>query len=116
MFQIKTNKDRRKFRTRRKLKRSIDTGRLRLSVFRSGRYIYAQIIDSDNGITVAEANSKALKPAGNKTEQARAVGKALAERALAKDVRKVFFDRAGYRYHGRVKALAEGAREGGLEF
>jgi len=116
MFQIKTNKDRRKFRTRRKLKRPIDTGRLRLSVFRSSRYIYAQIIDSDKGITVVEANSKTLNPSGNKTEQAQAVGKALAERALAKDVRKVVFDRAGYRYHGRVKALADGAREGGLEF
>ncbi|MEM7738436.1 MAG: 50S ribosomal protein L18 [Deinococcota bacterium] len=116
MLQIKTNKDRRKFRTRRRLKRSVDNGRLRLSVHRSSRYIYAQIIDSDKAVTVAEANSKALKPSGTKTEQAAAVGKALAERALAKGVKRVIFDRAGYKYHGRVKALADGAREGGLEF
>jgi large subunit ribosomal protein L18 len=116
MLQIKTNKDRRKFRTRRRLERRVDNGRLRLSVYRSSRYIYAQIIDSNNGVTVAEANSKTLKPSGTKTDQATAVGQALAERALAKGVKRVVFDRAGYKYHGRVKALADGAREGGLEF
>ena len=107
---------RRKFRTRRNLRRPVETERLRLSVFRSSKYIYAQIIDDKKGVTVAEANSKSLAATGNKTEQAQAVGTALAEKAKAAGVSKVVFDRAGYRYHGRVKALAEGAREGGLEF
>ena len=107
---------RRKFRTRRNLRRPVETERLRLSVFRSSKYIYAQIIDDKKGVTVAEANSKSLAATGNKTEQAQAVGTVLAEKAKAAGVSKVVFDRAGYRYHGRVKALAEGAREGGLEF
>jgi len=94
----------------------VETGRLRLSVFRSAKHIYAQLIDPTKGHTVAEANSKSLGLSGNKTEQAAAVGKTLAERALQAGVKKVVFDRGGYRYHGRVKALAEGAREGGLEF
>ncbi len=111
-----TSKERRAFRTRRQIKRPVETDRLRLSVFRSSRYIYAQVIDDTKGHTVAEANSKALAPKGNKTEQARAVGKALAERALAAGVKRVVFDRGPYRYHGRVKALADGAREGGLDF
>jgi large subunit ribosomal protein L18 len=85
-------------------------------VFRSAKHVYAQIIDDANGVTVAEANSKSLAPTGKKTDQAKAVGAALAERALAAGIRRVVFDRGPYRYHGRVKALAEGAREGGLEF
>ena len=108
--------DRRKLRTRRRLKRQVDTGRMRLSVFRSSKYIYAQIIDPTNGHTLAEANSKSLAGNGNKTDQAKAVGQALAERAKEAGVNKVVFDRGAYRYHGRIKALAEGAREGGLEF
>src|SRR5690625_692199 len=111
-----TSTERRTFRTRNRIRRPVATDRLRLSVFRSARYIYAQIIDDERGHTVAEANSKALEVSGNKTEQAQAVGKALAERALAQGVRKVVFVRGPYRYHGRVKALADGAREGGLEF
>lgn len=111
-----TQTQRRKFRTRRKLKRPVDSGRLRLSVFRSSKYIYAQVIDDKKGVTVAEANSKSLAAKGNKSEQAKAVGLALAEKAKAAGVSKVVFDRAAYRYHGRVKALAEGAREGGLDF
>jgi large subunit ribosomal protein L18 len=87
---------------------------MRLSVFRSSRYIYAQIING--GRTLAEANSKSLGLSGNKTEQARAVGKAVAERALAAGVERVTFDRGACRYHGRIKALAEAAREGGLHF
>jgi large subunit ribosomal protein L18 len=111
-----TAKERRTFRTRRAIARPVATDRLRLSVFRSAKHVYAQIIDDANGVTVAEANSKSLAPTGKKTDQAKAVGAALAERALAAGIRRVVFDRGPYRYHGRVKALAEGAREGGLEF
>ncbi len=109
-------KQRRAFRTRRRIQRPVNNGRLRLSVFRSAKHIYAQIIDANKGHTVAEANSKSLELSGNKTDQATAVGKALAERAIQAGVKRVVFDRGAYRYHGRVKALAEGAREGGLEF
>lgn len=109
-------KERRTFRTRRAIARPVATDRLRLSVFRSAKHVYAQIIDDAKGVTVAEANSKSLAPSGKKTDQAKAVGAALAERALAAGIRRVVFDRGPYRYHGRVKALAEGAREGGLEF
>ena len=111
-----TAKERRTFRTRRAIARPVATDRLRLSVFRSAKHVYAQIIDDAKGVTVAEANSKSLAPSGKKTDQAKAVGAALAERALAAGIRRVVFDRGPYRYHGRVKALAEGAREGGLEF
>ncbi len=111
-----TAKERRTFRTRRAIARPVATDRLRLSVFRSAKHVYAQIIDDAQGVTVAEANSKSLAPSGKKTDQAKAVGTALAERALAAGIRRVVFDRGPYRYHGRVKALAEGAREGGLEF
>ncbi|MEJ2667044.1 MAG: 50S ribosomal protein L18 [Deinococcales bacterium] len=111
-----TRTERRAFRTRRRIRRPVDTGRLRLSVFRSARYIYAQVIDDRRGVTVAEANSKQIAPKGNKTEQARAVGTTLAARALAAGVKRVVFDRGPYKYHGRVKALAEGARQAGLEF
>jgi large subunit ribosomal protein L18 len=111
-----SSKARRVFRVRRKLKQPVDTGRLRLSVFRSNQHIYAQIIDSAKGVTVAEANSKVLNPTGKKSDQAKEVGKALASKAVAAGVSKVYFDRGSYRYHGRIKALAEGAREGGLVF
>ena len=90
--------------------------RPRLTVFRSCRAIYAQIIDDQVGQTLAAANS--LKPAakGNKVVQAMAVGELLAKKALKKKIKKIVFDRGSYRYHGRVKALAEGARKGGLVF
>ncbi len=113
---VSIRKERRANRTRRRLRRPVETGRLRLSVFRSARHIYAQIIDDAKGVTVAEANSKSLGLSGNKTEQAAQVGKALAERALAAGAKSVVFDRGSFRYHGRVKALADGAREGGLDF
>lgn len=109
-------KERRLLRSRRKLQRPVATERLRLSVFRSAKHIYAQVIDPAQGRTVAEANSKTLGITGNKTEQAAAVGKAIAERAAQAGVKKIVFDRGAYRYHGRIKALADGAREGGLEF
>lgn len=105
---------RRKLRARRKV-RTAAGERLRLSVYRSSKHIYAQIIDDTKGHTVAAASSASLK-SGSKTDTASAVGKALAEAALAKGVKKVVFDRGAYRYHGRVKALADAAREGGLDF
>jgi large subunit ribosomal protein L18 len=111
-----TAKQRRTFRTRRRIRRPVETGRMRLSVFRSARYIYAQVIDDRTGRTLAEANSRSLAASGNKTQQAAEVGKAVAERAANAGVSRVVFDRGPYRYHGRVKALADGAREGGLEF
>lgn len=111
-----TQKERRAYRTRSRIRRPVETGRLRLSVFRSAKHIYAQVIDDNEGRTVAEANTVALELTGNKTEQARQVGKTLAERALEAGVTRIVFDRGPYRYHGRIKALAEGAREGGLDF
>ena len=110
--------DRRKRRTRYRLVKNAN-GRTRLSVIRSGRHIYAQVIDDLAGATVATAstNEKASKVAKSwNLEAAKAVGKLVAERALAKGVKQVVFDRGGYIYHGRVKALADAAREGGLEF
>jgi large subunit ribosomal protein L18 len=95
--------------------------RLRLSVFRSSKHIYAQVIDDTKGRTVASASSLekemrgSLKTGAN-IEAAKVVGKRVAERAAAKGVRDVVFDRGGYLYHGRVKALADAAREGGLSF
>ena len=96
-------------------------GRPRLSVFRSGKNIYAQIIDDREGRTLAAASSldSAIKEAartGADREAATAVGKLVAERAIAAGVSQVVFDRGSYLYHGRVKALAEAAREGGLDF
>ena len=111
---------RRKARIRRAVK-SHAYGKPRLSVFRSSKQIYAQIIDDAKGVTLAAASSlekgvrESLKTGAN-IEAARTIGKLVAERAKAAGVTKVIFDRSGYLYHGRVKALAEGAREGGLEF
>ena len=90
--------------------------RPRLAVFRSSNHIYAQVIDDDQGHTLASAGSLELKLDDAKTEVAKAVGEALAKKALAAGVTKVVFDRGGYKYHGRVKALADAAREGGLKF
>jgi large subunit ribosomal protein L18 len=90
----------------------------RLSVYRSNKQIYAQIIDDSKGITLASASSYKNKEAekGNKIEQATVVGKELAEKALKAGIEGVVFDRNGYLYHGRVKSLADSAREGGLKF
>ena len=90
----------------------------RLDVFRSNAHIYAQIIDDVNGVTLAAAssNEKGFEGLGSNSEAAAKVGKLLAERAKAKGIENVCFDRGGYLYHGRVKALADGAREGGLNF
>ena len=90
--------------------------RPRLNVFRSNANIYAQIIDDVNGVTLASASSLELEGATGNCEAAKQVGLKLAERAKDKGIENVVFDRGGYIYHGRVAALAEGAREGGLEF
>jgi large subunit ribosomal protein L18 len=111
---------RRKHRVRYKLRR-VANDRLRLSVFRSSRHIYANIIDDAAGRTLAAASTldkglhESLKT-GADIAAASAVGKLIAERAKEKGIARVVFDRGGYLYHGRVKALAEAAREGGLEF
>ena len=93
-------------------------GRPRLSVFRSGKNIYAQVIDDTQAVTVASAstNEKDHKGKGYNVESASSVGKNIAERAKAAGVTQVMFDRGGYIYHGRIKALADAAREAGLEF
>ncbi len=88
----------------------------RLCVFRSLKSIYAQIIDDSVGHTIASASSKEAATNNNKTASAEAVGKLIAEKAISSGISKVVFDRGGYKYHGRVKALADGAREGGLTF
>lgn len=89
----------------------------RLSVFRSNKQIYCQLIDDMRGETLAAASSKdeGIDQSLTKSEQAAAVGKLIAERAKSANIDQVYFDRSGYLYHGRVKALAEGAREGGLK-
>ncbi|HZS64690.1 MAG TPA: 50S ribosomal protein L18 [Xanthobacteraceae bacterium] len=112
--------DRRRASVRRAIKMAAG-GRKRLSVFRSSQHIYAQIIDDIKGETLVAASSlekpmrSSLKSGGN-VEAAKAVGKLIAERALAKGLKDVVFDRGSYLYHGRVKALADAAREGGLNF
>jgi large subunit ribosomal protein L18 len=118
----KSNKtgDRRKARIRRAIL-AHGYGRPRLSVFRSSKQIYAQIIDDEKGVTIVAASSleKTLREGlktGADVEAARKIGKEVAERAMKAGVKQVVFDRGGYMYHGRVKALAEGAREGGLDF
>ncbi|MEP7199390.1 MAG: 50S ribosomal protein L18 [Chloroflexota bacterium] len=98
-----------------------EASRPRLNIFRSEKHIYAQIIDDRKGHTLAAASSldpqlKAQLDAAKPLEQAKLVGEAVAQRAIAKGVKQVVFDRAGYKYHGRVKSLADGARAGGLEF
>ncbi len=112
--------DRRKARVRRAI-RARAYGKPRLSVFRSSKQIYAQIIDDESGRTLASASSiekdarEGLKTGAN-VEAAKTIGKLIAERAVAAGVTEIVFDRGAYMYHGRVKALAEGAREGGLQF
>lgn len=94
------------------------TDRPRLSVYRSNKGIYAQVIDDTTGKTLVSASSlsKDFSAGGNKIEQSKAVGKLVAEKAIAAGISLVVFDRNGYLYHGRVKSLADGAREAGLNF
>lgn len=91
------------------------TERPRLAIFRSLAHTYAQVIDDSKGVTLAAASTKGSKSGGN-IAAARQIGQEIAQRAIEKGIKKVVFDRGGYLYHGRVKALAEAAREGGLEF
>ncbi|RYE21181.1 MAG: 50S ribosomal protein L18 [Sphingobacteriales bacterium] len=110
---------RQKLRWRIRAKVSGVASRPRLSVFRSNKDIYAQLIDDATGTTIASANSRQKDIAaqsGTKIEKSVMVGKALAEKAVALGVAGCIFDRGGYLYHGRVKAIADGAREGGLKF
>lgn len=88
----------------------------RLCVFRSNNHIYAQLIDDDKGNTLASADDMELNVKEGKIEKAKQVGNKIAKASLKLKIKKVVFDRGGYRYHGRIKALAEGAREGGLNF
>ena len=120
MSNIRKITERRRARIRRTIRRRAG-GRPRLSVFRSSKNIYAQVIDDANGVTLAAASSlekdvrSALKTGADKAA-AEAVGKLVAERASANGVKEVVFDRGAYMFHGRVKALADAAREGGLTF
>ncbi len=120
MTTLKDRIERRQGRVRGALRRA-SHGRKRLSVFRSSKHIYAQVIDDDRGVTLVSASSlekatrESLKTGAN-VDAAKAVGKLIAQRAQEKGVKDVVFDRGSYLYHGRVKALAEAAREGGLNF
>ena len=120
MATVRDRGERRTTRVRRNIRRAAG-GRARLSIFRSSKHIYAQIIDDEKGETLAAASSmekdmrSGLKTGAN-IDAAKSVGKLVAERARGKGITDVVFDRGGYRYHGRVKALAEAARESGLNF
>ncbi len=120
MTKLRDRIERRQGRVRGALRRAAHA-RKRLSVFRSSQHIYAQVIDDDRGVTLVSASSieKATRESlktGASVDAAKAVGKLIAQRAQEKGVKDVVFDRGGYLYHGRVKALAEAAREGGLNF
>jgi large subunit ribosomal protein L18 len=120
MAEKKGAEDRRKARVRRAIRKAAN-GRPRLSVFRSSKQIYAQVIDDAQGHTLAAASTiekdvRGKLKTGADVAAAKEVGRLLAERAVKAGVKQVVFDRSGYLYHGRVKALAEAAREGGLDF
>ena len=109
--------NKRKARVRKKLKKS-SSDKMRLSIFRSAKHIYAQIIDDSSGITVASASTleNSSSGLGSNISSASKVGSEIAKKAIDAGVKEVFFDRGSYKYHGRVKALAENAREAGLKF
>jgi large subunit ribosomal protein L18 len=113
----KRNEIRKRIHVRIREKLAGTSERPRLNVYRSLNHIYAQIIDDQNGVTLASASSLQLKlKTGGNVASAKEIGKAIAERAIEKGVKKVVFDRGGFLYHGRIKALADAAREAGLEF
>jgi large subunit ribosomal protein L18 len=121
MPRVDSNEVRLRIHRRIRKKLSGDGGRPRLSVFRSNKHIYAQIVDDDKGSTLVaassvEAETKGGLKSGGNVAAAKAVGKVVAQRAIDKGIKAVLFDRGGYIYHGRVKALADAAREGGLQF
>ena len=106
---------RRAQRVRSRLKQ-VSSGRPRLTVFRSSKNIYAQVIDDSQGVTLAAASTLEGERKGSDKDSAALIGKLIAERAIEKGVKDVVFDRGGYIYHGRIKALADAAREAGLNF
>jgi large subunit ribosomal protein L18 len=112
------SKNEARLRVHRRIRKTLrgSSERPRLNVFRSLQHIYAQVIDDGQGRTLVAASSAEKGRSGGNIAGAKEVGKLLAERALAKGVTQVVFDRGGYKYHGRVKALADAAREGGLKF
>lgn len=115
--QTKRNQIRQRIHSRIRAKLSGTSERPRLNVYRSLNHIYAQVIDDQNGLTLVSASTVALKTkSGGNVAAAREIGKTVAERAVEKGIKKVVFDRGGYLYHGRIKALADAAREAGLEF
>ncbi len=115
--QTKRNEIRKRIHSRIREKLSGTTERPRLNVYRSLNHIYAQVIDDQKGETLASASSLQLKlKTGGNVATAKEIGKAVAERAIEKGVKRVVFDRGGFLYHGRIKALADAAREAGLEF
>ena len=115
---MSTSKTKRRNKIKRGIRRKVSgtTSCPRLAVFRSNKAIYAQLIDDTKGQTVAAASSTALGLPGVKIESSKEVGKKIAELASINGIEKCVFDRGGYLYHGNIKALAEGAREGGLKF
>jgi large subunit ribosomal protein L18 len=113
--QNKRNAIRQRIHSRIREKMAGTAERPRLNVYRSLNHIYAQVVDDQNGQTLVSASSIQLKSGGN-VAAAKEIGKAVAEKAVAKGIKQVVFDRGGYLYHGRVKALADAAREAGLEF
>lgn len=114
----KAAREKRRVRVRKKIMGTAE--RPRINVFRSLNHIYAQVIDDDRGVTLCAASTKSPElgelESGSNVEAAKAVGELIARKAQEKGIKQVVFDRAGYLYHGRVKALAEGARAGGLDF
>jgi large subunit ribosomal protein L18 len=115
--QRKRNEIRQRVHTRIRRRLSGTTERPRLSVYRSLNHIYVQVIDDSQGVTLVSASTVAAKAkTGGNVAAAKEIGKQIAERAKEKGIRKVVFDRGGYLYHGRIKALADAAREAGLEF
>ena len=112
------NKYKRRLRIKRSVRSKVSgtTEKPRLSVFKSNKAIYAQIIDDTSGHTMTSVSSSEMGTQGINVEVSKSVGKKLAEKALASGIERIVFDRNGYIYHGKIKALAEGAREGGLKF
>lgn len=115
---MKITKSNRRLKIRRGIRNKIvgTSERPRLSVFKSNKAVYAQLVDDSKGHTVVAANSTELGAKLNNIDNSKEVGAKLAERAKAAGVETILFDRSGYQYHGKIKALAEGAREGGLKF
>jgi len=116
---MKLTKSQKRKRVHQRIRKKVygSKSRPRLCIFRSNKEIYCQLIDDINGITVASASSKAAGISGaTKSDRAKAVGQLIAEKSKSAGIERVVFDRGGFLYHGRVKALAEGAREGGLKF